>query len=236
MHITIRAFASYREAIGSPRVQLEFPEGITPAQVWQRLVGSYPMLQRLPQPSAFAVNEEYVAGDTALGTGDELVLIPPVSGGQHESTRSSQSPGSSQPHEWIELVDREIDVNDVLTRVRHPHAGAIVLFLGTVRDNNEGRHVDHLEYETYKEMARGEMERLVQQARATWPLLGIVIVHRVGRLGVGEISVAVAVSAGHRKEAFEAGRFAIDTLKRTVPIWKKEVWEGGQIWIGNEKT
>jgi molybdopterin synthase catalytic subunit/molybdopterin converting factor small subunit len=217
MHITIRAFASYREAIGSPRVQLEFPEGITPAQVWQRLVGSYPMLQRLPQPSAFAVNEEYVAGDTALGTGDELVLIPPVSGGS------------------VALVEQPIDVNGLLDQVRHPQAGAIVLFLGTVRDTNQGRHVDHLEYEAYQEMARREMEGVVETAGRRWPLLGIGIVHRLGQLDVGEISVAVAVSSEHRKEAFEAGRFAIDTLKRTVPIWKKEVWEEGAVWIGSEE-
>ncbi len=217
MQISIRAFASYREAIGSARLQVETPDGATPTQVWEQLRGKYPRLRDLPKPSAFAINEEYVPSETALRSGDELVLIPPVSGGS------------------VSLVEEPIDVNRLLAQVRHPQAGAIVLFLGTVRDTNQGRHVEHLEYEAYQKMALREMERVATEARQRWPVLGIGIVHRLGELDVGEISVAIAVSAGHRKEAFEAGRFAIDTLKQTVPIWKKEVWEGGAVWIGSEK-
>lgn len=217
MQITIRAFASYREAIGSPRLQLELPDGSTPVLAWETLQGSYPRLRDLPRPAAFAINEEYVPSETKLRSGDELVLIPPVSGGS------------------IALVDGPIDINELLGRVRHPQAGAVVLFLGTVRDTNQGRHVEHLEYEAYQKMALREMERVVTEVQQRWPVLGIGIVHRLGHLEVGEISVAIAVSAGHRKEAFEAGRFAIDTLKQTVPIWKKEVWEGGEDWIGSER-
>lgn len=216
MQITIRAFASYREAIGSPRLQLEFPDGATPVQIWEELRESYPKLQAFPRPSGFAVNEEYVSSEAKLRAGDELVLIPPVSGGM------------------IALVDQPIDVNALLAEVKHPQAGAVVLFLGTVRDTNQGRHVEHLEYEAYQKMALREMERVVTEVQQRWPVLGIGIVHRLGHLEVGEISVAIAVSAGHRKEAFEAGRFAIDTLKQTVPIWKKEVWEGGAVWVGSE--
>lgn len=216
MRITIRAFASYREAIGSPHLQLELPERTTPDHVWETLTGTYPKLRRLPRPSGFAINEEYVSGESQLKSGDELVLIPPISGGS------------------IALVEAPIDVNAVLREIRHPQAGAIVLFLGTVRDNNQGRHVEHLEYEAYQEMALREMEHVAEEAQHRWPLLGISIAHRLGHLDVGEISVAIAVSAAHRKEAFEAGRFAIDTLKQTVPIWKKEVWEGGEVWVGTE--
>jgi molybdopterin synthase catalytic subunit/molybdopterin converting factor small subunit len=216
MRITIRAFASYREAIGSPRLQLEFPDRTTPDHVWETLTGTYPKLRRLPRPSGFAINEEYVSGTRQLQSGDELALIPPVSGGS------------------IMLVEGPIDVNAVLGEVRHPQAGATVLFLGTVRDNNHGRHVEHLEYEAYQQMALREMERVAEETRQRWPVLGISMYHRLGHLEVGEISVAIAVSAAHRKEAFEAGRFAIDTLKQTVPIWKKEIWEGGAVWIGSE--
>src|SRR5437867_4246753 len=160
MFISVRAFASYREAIGAPSVRLDVPEGSSPGQVWDRLLG----------------------------------------------------------------------------RVKHPQAGGIVLFLGTARDNDRGRHVKFIEYEAYQPMALKEMNRVVGEARRRWPLLGIAIVHRLGHLDVGDISVAIAVSSGHRKEAFEAGRYAIDTLKQTVPIWKKEVWEGGEAWIGSDVT
>lgn len=120
-------------------------------------------------------------------------------------------------------------MNVALEKVKHPQAGAVVLFLGTVRDNNSGRRIKFLEYEAYQAMALREMERVAGEAQRRWPLLGIAVVHRLGRLNVGEISVAIAVSSAHRKDAFEAGRFAIDTLKQTVPIWKKDVWEGGEV-------
>ena len=237
MFISVRAFASYREAIGAPSVRLDVPEGSSPGQVWDRLLGRYPRLASLPKPHAFAINEEYVQESYALRERDELVLIPPVSGGAPKSSRSPQSPQSSQSTEaWVELVERAIDVNALLERVKHPQAGGIVLFLGTVRDNDRGRHVKFLEYEAYQPMALKEMNRVVEEARRRWPLLGIAIVHRLGHLGVGDISVAIAVSSGHRKEALEAGRYAIDTLKQTVPIWKKEVWDSGEAWIGSEVT
>ena len=231
MFISVRAFASYREAIGAPSVRLDVPAGSTPSQVWDRLLGRYPRLAGLPKPHAFAINEEYIEENHALRERDELVLIPPVSGGAPKSSQSSQSTEA-----WVELVEQTIDINAVLERVKHPQAGGIVLFLGTVRDNDRGRHVKFLEYEAYQPMALKEMNRVVEEARRRWPLLGIAIVHRLGHLGVGDISVAIAVSSGHRKEAFEAGRYAIDTLKQTVPIWKKEVWDAGEAWIGSEAT
>src|SRR3989454_11077206 len=237
MQISVRAFASYREAIGAPSVRLDVPEGSTPGQVWDRLLGRYPRLAGLPKPHAFAINEEYIEESHALREQDELVLIPPVSGGAEKSSQSPQSPRSSQSNEiWVELVQQAIDVNALLKKVSHPKAGAVVLFLGTVRDNDRARHVKFLEYEAYQPMALREMERVVEEARRRGPLLGIAIVHRLGRVGVGGVSVAIAVSLGHRKEAFEAGRYAIDTLKQTVPIWKKEVWDSGEAWIGSEVT
>lgn len=124
----------------------------------------------------------------------------------------------------------------LLRKVEHPEAGAVVLFLGTVRDNSRGRHVKFLEYEAYRELALKEMRRVAEEAQTRWPLLGVAIVHRLGRLEIGDISVAIAVSSPHRKDAFEAGRYAIDALKQAVPIWKKEVWEGGEVWIGSEQA
>ena len=219
MEISVRAFASYREAIGSPRLVVDVPDGTTAAGVWQDLARRYPRLERLPQPMAFAVNDAYVDAGTPLQPRDELVLLPPVSGGAHTA-----------------LTSGPIDVTALLDRVRHPDAGAVVLFLGTVRDHNYGRRVESLEYEAYQTLALQEMTRVAAEAERRWPVLGIGMEHRLGHLHVGEISVAIAVASAHRREAFEAGRFAIDTLKQTVPIWKKEVWDEGEAWIGSEPT
>ncbi len=231
MQILVRAFASYREAIGSPNIRLDVPEGSTPHQVWERLLKSYPRLSTLPKPHAFAINEEYVQENYSIRERDELVLLPPVSGGAPESTQSSQSTAA-----WVELVEQAININQILERVKDPQGGAVVLFLGTVRDNSRGRHVKFLEYEAYRELALKEMRRVAEEAQTRWPLLGVAIVHRLGRLEIGDISVAIAVSSPHRKDAFEAGRYAIDALKQAVPIWKKEVWEGGEVWIGSEQA
>jgi molybdopterin synthase catalytic subunit/molybdopterin converting factor small subunit len=217
MHIRVRLFAAYREAVGAPTVDLELDGEATPARAWERLRDLHPALDRFPGP-AFAVGDRYVPADYPLRDGDEVTLIPPVSGGSVH----------------VDLVESPIDVDRLLRRVRHPNAGAVVLFLGTVRDNAEGPHVRYLDYEAYDRLARAEMDRIAEEVTGRWPVLGVALEHRVGRLEVGEVSVAVAVSAPHRREAFEAGRFAIDTLKTRVPIWKKEVWEGGSRWVGAE--
>lgn len=217
MKISVRAFASYREAIGHRLIPLDIASGSTPAQVWDLLRARYPGLGALPTPFAYAVNDEYVPPDTILRERDELVLVPPVSGGGN-----------------VDLVDGPIDINALLNRVKDPQAGAVVLFLGTVRDNREGRRVHHLEYEAYQTIALREMERVAAEATRRWPVLRIAMTHRLGTLAVGDVSVAIAVSSPHRKDAFEAGKFAIDTLKQTVPIWKKEVWDGGEVWVGSE--
>ncbi|MBI4276863.1 MAG: molybdenum cofactor biosynthesis protein MoaE [Armatimonadetes bacterium] len=215
----MRAYASYREAVGSASLAVDLPDGATPHQVWDHLRALHPRLRDLPPPAGYAINDAYVPADTRLAPGDEVVLIPPVSGGDD-----------------VALVEGPIAVDDVLRRVGHPLAGAVVLFLGTVRDNSRGLRVDHLEYEAYQALALTEMNRLVEEARARWPLVKTAIVHRVGRLEVGEVSVAIAVSSPHRGEAFEAGRFLIDSLKQRVPIWKKEVWESGGWWVGAEAS
>src|SRR5437667_7780240 len=173
MWISVRAFASYREAIGAPSVRMDVPAGSTPTQVWDRLLGRYPRLAGLPKPHAFAINEEYIEENHALRERDELVLIPPVSGGAPKSSQSSQSTEA-----WVELVEQTIDINAVLERVKHPQAGGIVLFLGTVRDNDRGRHVKFLQYDAYQPLALKEMNRAVESAQRRLPLLGIAMPHR----------------------------------------------------------
>lgn len=134
----------------------------------------------------------------------------------------------------FEIVHGPIDVAAVSAAVAHPEAGAVVTFLGTTRNHNDGRRVIRLEYEAYVEMALGEMRKIGETARQRWPIEDIAIAHRIGIVPIGEASVAIAVSAGHRVAAFEACHFAIDELKRVVPIWKKEHFEGGEIWIGSQ--
>jgi molybdopterin synthase catalytic subunit len=134
----------------------------------------------------------------------------------------------------FEIVTRPIDVAAVTAAAAHPAAGATVTFLGTTRNHNDGRQVIRLEYEAYHDMALAEMRKIGDTARHRWPIERIAIVHRIGVVPIGEASVAIAVSAGHRVAAFEACHFAIDRLKQVVPIWKKEHFEGGEIWIGSQ--
>jgi molybdopterin synthase catalytic subunit len=132
-----------------------------------------------------------------------------------------------------EIVSAPIDVARVVARVASPRAGGIATFLGVVRDHSLGRKVLYLHYEAYPPMALKEMERLEAEVRERWEIEAIAITHRVGRLEIGEASVAIAVSSPHRREAIEACHYAIDRLKQTVPVWKKEYWEGGEVWIEN---
>lgn len=224
--VRVRLFASYREAVGTPTVDLALDDAGGGQAVWAALVARYPALARLPAPSGYAVNNEYVDGLRPLRENDEVALIPPVSGGG-DANDSPRPP-------VIEITDGPIAVDRALSAVADPGAGAVVLFLGVVRDNARGRRVTRLEYEAYEALARREMEKIAATIGSRWPMTRIAIIHRTGHLKVGEASVAVSVSAAHRAEAFEAARFAIDTLKLTVPIWKKEIWESGEAWVGAE--
>jgi len=134
----------------------------------------------------------------------------------------------------FQIVDRQIDVTAVTAAVADPKTGATVTFIGTTRDHNEGRAVTRLEYEAYPEMALAEMRKIGEVAQQRWPIAAIAIVHRIGVVPIGEASVVIAVSAGHRAAAFEACHFAIDRLKEVVPIWKKEHFDGGEVWIGSQ--
>lgn len=134
----------------------------------------------------------------------------------------------------IRIVETQIDVAEVCAAAASPSAGAMVTFLGTTRDHNDGRRVIRLEYEAYPEMAIAELSRIAATARERWPVERVAIVHRIGLVPIGEASVVIAVSAAHRRAAFEACHFVIDRLKEVVPIWKKEIFAGGEVWIGSQ--
>ena len=223
--ITIRLFATLRERAGSSELSRDFPDNATVAEIWRSLGEEFPALRGHRDTVGFAVNQEYVDGDYRPRAGDEVAFIPPVSGGADADGDAS----------WIGpiTIGREpIDVAGLERAVAEPSAGAIVTFAGTTRADNAGRRVIRLEYEAYEPMALSEMRRLAYQAGERWQIVRIAIAHRIGLVNIGDTSVAIAVSAAHRAEAFEACRFAIDRLKEVVPIWKKEYFEGGEVWIG----
>ena len=220
--LTIRLFATLRERAGTPELTREFSDDATVAQIWARLKAEFPALEGHRDAVRFAVNQEYVEDDYRPRPGDEIAFIPPVSGG-------SDAPAWMGP---IRIVRDGVDVAALAAAVADPLAGAICTFVGTTRENNVGRKVLRLEYEAYEAMALSEIRKLADEAGRRWEITRIAITHRVGVVEIGETSVAIAVSAPHRAEAFEACRFAIDRLKEIVPIWKKEHFEGGEVWIG----
>jgi molybdopterin synthase catalytic subunit/molybdopterin converting factor small subunit len=205
--IRVRVFAGLRERAGWSERELD---GVaTVADVWPALG-----LGDEPAGLLYAVNQEYADRDRELTDGDEVALIPPVSGGA------------------FRLTEDPIDPSAVVEEVADPKAGAIATFLGTTRVESRGRTVHYLDYEGYAGMAEKVMAELAEELTAKHELCAVAITHRVGRVEIGEISVAIAVSAAHRAAALAACAEAIDTLKETVPLWKKEVYEGGEEWIG----
>lgn len=209
MRVVVKLFAGLRERAGTGMRELELPAGARVRDVW-------PALELGEQPGGllFARNREYAQPDAELAEGDEVALIPPVSGG---AFRLSAEPLS------LEAVVDEVASDD---------AGAVATFVGTTRARSRGRAVVHLEYEAYEGMAEATMARLADELKARYELCEVAIHHRVGRVGIGETSVVIAVSAPHRADALAACRDAIDTLKTSVPLWKKEVYEDGEQWIG----
>jgi molybdopterin synthase catalytic subunit len=215
MQITVKLFGALREAAGAKELALTLPDGTRIGDVWEHLVAEHPSIERFKGKLAISVNFEISPPDANLSDGDEVAFLPPVSGGAGTCS----------------LSENPIDVGSVVARVTVPGMGGIVTFLGTVRDNARGRDIRHLEYESYAGMAEREMERIVERAAERWPGVRVAIAHRAGHLEIGDIAVAIVAAAAHRAEAFEACRFAIDTLKETVPIWKKEFATDGEYWV-----
>lgn len=214
----MRLFASYREAAGVGHLQLELPAGATARDAIREVLREHPLVAEGRQ-LVIARNTEYVDADAALADGDELALIPPVSGG---ATRSAVR---------ARVTADPLSVDDVLDAVRDPAFGGVVVFVGTVRDRSHDRRVTHLEYEAYAEMAEGQMRLIADRLEREHGPLKLAMHHRVGDLAIGDTAVIVAAGAPHRGAAFAAARQAIDELKSVVPIWKKEFTDDGAVWI-----
>jgi molybdopterin synthase catalytic subunit/molybdopterin converting factor small subunit len=207
MRVTVRLFAGLRERAGAAERELE---GVTRvSEVWPALG-----LGDEPDGLLYAVNRRYAESSQELSDGDEVALIPPVSGGA------------------FRVTEEPLSLEAVVGEVADESAGAVAAFLGTARRQSRGRTVLYLEYEAYADMAEDVMAQLAAELERQYDLWAVAIHHRVGRVEIGEASVAIAVSAPHRQDALAACRDAIDTLKQTVPLWKKEVYEGGEEWVG----
>ena len=209
MKIGVRLFAGLRELAGTRATDVELPDGATAGDVWPAL-----QLGAEPPGVLIAVNKAYVERDRVLAAGDEVALIPPVSGGA------------------FRLSEEPLSLEDAVREVASDDAGAIATFTGTTRAHSRGRDVIRLEYEAYEGMAEAEMERIAATLREKFALVDVAIHHRVGVVEIGQTSVVIAVSSAHRADALAACAEAIDTLKGSVPLWKKEIYVGGEEWIG----
>lgn len=207
--VRVRLFAGLRERAGRGALELELSDGSTVADVW-------PALELGDEPAGllYARNRAYVEREEPLAAGDEVAVIPPVSGGD------------------FRLSAEPLSVDDAVAEVRDDEAGAIATFIGTTRAHSRGREVIHLEYEAYEGMAEQVMAELAAKLVERHELRKVAIHHRVGRVEIGETSVVIAVSAPHRAAALAACKEAIDELKVSVPLWKKETYVGGEEWIG----
>ena len=208
-------FAGLREAVGRKELVLELPAEMSVAQVLAEAEREAPAIGRHRNSVIVSLNQERASLDAVVSDGDELALLPPVSG------------GSERP--WVQAAPLSMDA--LLAEVEGPEFGGIATFTGVVRNQSRGEDIEHLEYEAYEPMAEGEMRKIVSRARKRWPEVRIAISHRVGRLEIGDAAVMIAAAAPHRAEAFDACRFAIDALKQSVPIWKKEFAESGTYWV-----
>jgi len=218
MNAHVRLFASAREAAGVGHLRLELPPGATVRDAIAAVTKLHPLVGEIRQ-MVVAKNRDYVGLDEPLAEGDELALIPPVSGGAVSNA------------ERILVSASPLSVDAAIDAVRGPDTGGVVVFLGTVRNASRGKRVRHLAYEAYAEMAEAKMLEIAIGLESAHAPLRIALHHRVGDLAIGDIAVVVAAAAPHRDAAFTAARAAIDDLKRVVPIWKKEYTDDGAVWI-----
>jgi molybdopterin synthase catalytic subunit len=216
VNIRVLFFGAARDAVEANELDLAVAAPATVSSAFQSLKTRFSSLERFGRSLLFAVNQEYATPETELKENDELAVFPPVSGGSHD---------------FFELTTEAIDVGEVARRVVLPECGATVTLDGYAREWTKGKHTLYLIYEAYDAMALTEMQRLGVEAHKQFEIAHIGIVHRTGRIEIGETSVVIAASAPHRRAAFQACEWAIKELKRTVPIWKKEIFEGGENWV-----
>jgi MoaE-MoaD fusion protein len=229
MRVRILSFGPLKAALPPEGTWFELDAGPRVADLIRALVDEGTFSDAAMRTAAVAVNLEYAGPEYLLSDGDEVAILPPVSGGA--------SPVSGDPGDLVQIVKEPIDgpmAERIVSAIKSGGDGAVCVFDGIVRDNTRGRATLHLDYEAYEEMALKQMRALREETKAVFGVSEVAIVHRLGRLVVGETSVLIAVSSAHRAAAFDACRYVIDTLKKTVPIWKREQFADGAVWADGE--
>lgn len=243
MRVHVKCFAIFREMLGVKSEHKEITDGMTVEQLWKEYAARHPRASSMRV--AYAVNQKLVSPNYVLNDGDEVGFLPPVSGGQVKSKKTKIKSktksvkrrkalcGDSRHSRMKEaLITRKpIDLNALYNHVAFSGAGAILVFAGIVRDNSQGKSVDHLEYEAYPEMAEQAMRDIIAEIYARWSDVRVVMAHRIGTLKIGETSLVIAVAAPHRPEAYAASRYAIERVKAVLPVWKKEFTLDGEHWV-----
>jgi len=224
IQITTLLFGQAREWGGASSVELELDAPATVGSAFDVLKARHPKLVEIERSLLFAVNEEYASASSPLSDGDRLAVLPPVSGGENES------------RDIFEITREPIDIAELRARLLEGECGAVVIFDGVARNNTKGRPTLYLEYEGYEPMSIRTIKQIGREIHERWPINRVGIVHRLGRIEITESSVVIVVTSAHRKVAFEACHYAIDRLKKIVPIWKKEYFADGAVWIENEES
>jgi MoaE-MoaD fusion protein len=217
--ITALLFGQAREAVGADKLELHIETPATVASAFATLKSQHSKLAAMERSLMFAINEEYASREQPLSDNDRLAILPPVSGGEGDR------------EDIFELTRQPIDIADLRARLLEGDSGAAVIFDGVVRNNTKGRRTLYLEYEGYNEMALKTMAQIGQEVHEKWAVNRIGVIHRLGRIEISESSIVIIVTSAHRKIAFEACHYAIDRLKKIVPIWKKEFFEDGEVWV-----
>ncbi len=218
IQVRVLFFGMLRDMAGRASDSLELGDGSTLRELVEHYQQRFPGMREMSSSIAMAVNSEYAGLERKLNVGDEVGLLPPVSGGANRTS----------------MVRAPIAPDEILSQLKRPEDGAAVVFEGVVRDNTRGRRTLYLDYEAYEDMALKQMDALIAEALSRFQVRDATIVHRLGRLEIGETSVLIVVASAHRGPAFDACRWLIDTLKRTVPIWKKEYFQDGAVWADGE--
>jgi MoaE-MoaD fusion protein len=236
MQVRVIAFGVLKEWLSPDAATVELPDGATVGALLEQLRARLP--ERAPKDAfhgiAVGVNAEYAQAAQVLQDGDEVGLLPPVSGGSATRTADVLDESGDRANVVVALTREAIDADRIVAAAKSGEDGAVVVFDGIVRNHSRGRRTLHLDYEAYEEMAVGQMRELGQKARERFAVRQVTMVHRLGRLEIGETSLLIVVASAHRSAAFEACRWLIDTVKQTVPIWKKETFAGGAVWAPGE--
>ena len=243
VNVKVLFFGAARDVVQLSAVEVTLPSSLRASDAFEQILETYPGLRRFGKSLLFAVNQEYAPENHLIREGDELAVFPPVSGGSGEERSTNgasqalmnERVNSKYPRDFFELIAEPLDVGEIARRVVPRECGATVTLDGYAREWTRGRKTLYLEYEAYQTMAPVEMRRIAESAHERFEIAHVGIVHRIGRVNIGETSVVISVSAPHRHAAFAACEWLIRELKRSVPIWKKEIFEDGSAWVeGNE--